>query len=99
MGDLDMPSVFSDTVRKAHKKHKCCECWRIIKAGEKYHLAKGCWEGKWNEFKTCVECDELREEIRYDYRDDEGPAFGELGEWAREAGMEFPVIGEVMGVR
>jgi hypothetical protein len=92
MGDTEMPSVFSDIVRKAHREHKCCECQQAIKVGEKYHLFKGCWEGKWSEFKTCMGCDELRREVGKLYREDEWPAFGELGEYAREAGMQFPVL-------
>jgi len=92
MGDTDLPSVFSDTVRKARREHKCCECQGIIKPGEKYHIFKGCWEGKWDEFKTCLDCIEVRDEIRSLYRDDEGPPFGDLGEWARESGITFPVM-------
>jgi hypothetical protein len=90
MSDVDFPSVFSDTVRKAHRDHKCCECERIIKPGDKYHLFKGCWDGKWDEYKTCLECDGIRAELRSLYRSDECPAFGELFEWVHEAGIEFP---------
>ena len=86
----DLPSVFSDTIRKSHREHKCCECERTIKVGEKYHLFKGCWEGKWSEYKTCMPCWDLWIEVQKGYRDDGWPAFGELEEWAHEAGMEFP---------
>lgn len=92
MSNTEMPSVFSDKVRTARREHKCCECRRIIKIREKYHLFKGCWEGKWAEFKTCLECDDLRHELREFYYDDEGPPFGELDECAKEAGVEFPVV-------
>lgn len=91
MSDVELPSVFSDKVRKAQREHRCCECHRIIKIGEKYHLFKGCWFGKWQEFKTCVDCDDLRHELHEGYRDDEWPAFGALEEWALEAGVPFPV--------
>jgi hypothetical protein len=86
---VDFPSVFSEKVRKAHRQHKCCECQGIIKMGENYHLDKGCWDGKWAEFKTCMECDDLRHEPHSLYRDDEGPAYGELREWANEAGISI----------
>ena len=89
--DAEMPSVFSDTVRKARRAHKCCECRQVIKAGENYHLFMGCWDGKWDEYKTCVDCQDLREEIGGLYRDDEWPPFGDLSEWAHESGFEFPV--------
>lgn len=92
MCDGEIPSVFSDRYRKAHKDHKCCECRRIIKAGEKYHFAKGCWEGKWAEYKTCEECDGLREKLKDPYY---GRApFECLSEWADGADVEFPVKDE-----
>jgi len=89
--DAEMPSVFSDTVRKARHDHKCCECCQVIHAGEKYHLFKGCWEGRWEEFKTCMDCQDLREEVGRLYRSDEWPPFRALSEWALESGFEFPV--------
>jgi len=92
MGDVEMPSIYSDTVRKARREHKCCECGQIIKIGDRYHLFKGCWEGRWGEYKTCMECDEIKDEVLSLYRCDEVPAFGELREWAREAGIAFPAM-------
>ncbi len=89
---MPVPRVSSDEIRKARKEHKCCECQRVIKVGEKYHLFKGCWDGEWGRFKTCVACNDLRYDVREGYRDDEWPAFGELEEWAREAGLEFPPV-------
>ncbi len=84
----DLPSVFSENTRKARRGHKCCECRRVIKTGEEYRLFKGCWEGKWAEYKMCLDCDELRHELQ----DGEGgPPFGDLAEWAFEAGVEFPI--------
>lgn len=91
MGDAEMPSVFSDTVQKTRREHKCCECRREIKIGEKYHLFKGCWDGRWNEYKTCMECQDLREEIGELYQSDEWPPFGALSEWAHESGFDFSV--------
>ena len=88
MSDAEMPSVFSDTIKKSRREHKCCECRQPIKVGEKYHLSKVCWEGEWSEYKTCLSCDELRDELKYD---DELPPFGYLSEWAHEAGIEFHV--------
>ena len=91
MSDVDFPSVFSDEIRTARKEHKCCECPNPILPGQKYHLFKGCYEGKWSRYKTCMDCDEIWAELRNLYRDDECPAFGELHEWAHESGMEFPL--------
>ncbi len=82
----DLPSVFSDRIRTARREHKCCECHQSIAPGSRYHLSKGYWDGKWAEFKTCVDCDDLRDEILRDCHFDEIPAFGELLEWDRDGG-------------
>lgn len=83
-GLSELPSIFSDRVRTARRAQKCCECHQSIAPGDKYLLSKGCWEGRWDEFKTCLGCDSLRAEMRLDYYDDEMPVFGELIERARE---------------
>jgi len=88
MSDAEMPSVFSDKMRTAHKEHKCCECRRPIKNGEKYHFAKGCWEGRWDEYKTCTECNDLRHELKDGW---ELAPFGYLHEWAENADVAFPI--------
>ena len=84
--DADLPSVFEEKFRIARKEHKCCECHKPIRVGEKYHFAKGCWEGRWDKFKTCLKCNDLRFELK----DGEClPPFESLGEWASEAGMDI----------
>lgn len=86
----DAPSVYSCEIRKAQKEHKCCECQRIITIGSRYQMFKGIWDGKADRFKTCMPCANLRDDMaKHDYRG-EAPAFGELGEYAQEADMEFP---------
>lgn len=93
--DAEMPSVFSCEYPKARKEHKCCECRRTIAIGEKYEKVKGIWEGKAKRFKTCLPCASLRDDFArqslYYY---EAPAFGELEEYAREAGMDWPPGGQ-----
>ena len=91
MSNIDFPSVSSDEIRTARITHKCCECPNPILPGQKYHLFKGCYEGKWGRYKTCMDCNGIRHELSGLYRDDEGPAFGELAEWAHESGIEFAV--------
>jgi hypothetical protein len=44
------------TFPKARKQHKCDECGRIIKPGEKYELFKGGFEGRVETNKTCMDC-------------------------------------------
>lgn len=83
----NMPSVFEEKYPTARKEHKCYECGATIRVNEKYHFAKGCWDGKWEQFKTCLICNDLR----YDLKNDDGmlPPFGDLGEWAAEDGMDI----------
>ncbi len=88
----DLPSVYRDNQVIARKPHQCCECKRIIHTKETYNRFTGCWEGKWDTFVTCEECDELRREIHSDlgcYND--GPGFGDLREWAHDLEIEFPI--------
>jgi len=87
MSDTEMPRVFSHKIRKASCDHECCECRRNIPRREKYHYAKGCWDGHWGEYKTCIPCHELRTELE---RESEFAPFGSLSEWAAAAGFEFP---------
>ncbi len=49
----------------ARKEHKCCECGRTIKIGEKYSYFVGLWgdyysydDNQFDVFKTCLECEE-----------------------------------------
>jgi len=86
----DYPRIGSCINRKARKHHKCYECKRVIDIGQKYQYIKGNWDGKWLEFKTCLSCEELRDQLKYD---GELAPFGELQEWASENGIEFTLEG------
>ena len=72
------PNVYSLLTPKARKRHKCGECRGFIEPGEKYQLLKGLWDGSWGDYKTCLDCVELRSEVDNDQRSDERPAFGEM---------------------
>ena len=91
---VDIPAVFRETYPIARKEHRCCECKRTIAVGQIYQLAEGLWDGEWSRFKTCIACDEMRQEIARlsDLIYDEGIAFCELSEHAREMGFEFPPV-------
>lgn len=71
--DFDPPSVLSRSMGKSRKPHKCCECHGTIRKGEEYELSKGCWDGRWDAFKTCNDCVHLRCTL------DDCVPFGELG--------------------
>jgi hypothetical protein len=90
--DIEYPDVFSVCSRKARKIHFCCECYHVIPIGEKYQYAKGCWDGRWDEYKTCQSCADLREELKDPYYG--VAAFGYLSERAEDRDIEFPVKGD-----
>lgn len=59
----DAPSVFSDKIVVARKAHRCSECRHTIKPGERYEQFDGCWDGRWDHYKTCETCLEIREQV------------------------------------
>ena len=59
--DYDPPTFYrSRIVRKARRKHKCCECAGDILPGESYEDVTGLWEGYFDRFKSCERCYDLR---------------------------------------
>ena len=76
-----LPVMFSNIIRKARKEHRCYQCKRVILVGENYHHQKGNWDSKWDEFRVCMECENLRYKLRYD---GEYAPFGDLMEWKSE---------------
>ena len=59
----DQPSVYREEYKKARKQHKCCECLSCIHIGEKYQHITGLWDGRWQTFKTCEKCADLRDSL------------------------------------
>jgi hypothetical protein len=62
-GDCYGPSFFDERFPKARKEHRCCECGEAIQPGETYEYVKGCWDGEFSVYKTCMTC----RAIRHDY--------------------------------
>lgn len=71
----ERPGIYSETMQKACKEHKCTECRRKILPGETYQRVDGLWDGNWDHFKTCGDCMSMIE-IFFDAR----PCFGDLWE-------------------
>jgi len=61
----ELPSVFRAEEPIARVTHKCCECGHVILPGESYGKAVGCWDGRWETYKTCEPCADLRSSIEY----------------------------------
>ena len=80
--DAEAPAVYGEQKVRARKPHICCECHGAILVGEHYFTFSGCWDGKWDRFKTCTDCQALRDEIN---RASDGVlAFGEVYQYVFE---------------
>ena len=88
MYDQELPSIANEDYPKANREHRCCECMRKISRGDKYQRIKGCWDGEWATYKTCMDCVDLRHQVT---DPTEGaPAFGCLVEALQEHGLSLP---------
>ncbi len=89
--DDEPPRVWSELTPKARREHTCCECKGTIAKGETYHLFKGCWDGDWATFKTCADCEQIRDEVNSVMdRYDPPVAFTQLYEHVFEAEADYP---------
>ncbi len=59
----DSPSVYRKETPRARVAHECIECRTEIPPGDRYELASGLWDGRWDHFKTCGPCVVLRSEV------------------------------------
>ena len=64
MSDLEMPSCCHATKPRARKRHRCCECGGWIEIWETYHRLDGIWDGRASGYKTCEQCQALRDEMQ-----------------------------------
>lgn len=83
-GDDNPASVFNASVVKAAKEHHCTECHEAIPKGAEYELAKGCWDGHWSTYKTCLSCVEIRDHFACE----NGYVFGDV--WSQLEEGFFP---------
>jgi len=58
------PEFFKISIRLARNSHRCTECKRIIKSGEKYHYIRGKWDGDFSVYKRCFECEDLASTLK-----------------------------------
>jgi hypothetical protein len=61
--DYDEPQIYEKHIRKARKDHQCCECNEIIQVGQRYEHVKALWDGSFGEFKTCLICSRIRDDM------------------------------------
>jgi len=85
--DIDYPpTICTVTNPKARVEHQCCECGETIQPGQHYERTEGLWDGRWDTFKTCAPCVEIRDTYCCSYN------YGELCEVLRDvsAGIVSP---------
>jgi len=59
--DCESPSVYDSSTPVAARARKCSECGDDIPKGAKYERIKGCWDGAWSTYSTCLSCVEIRD--------------------------------------
>jgi hypothetical protein len=79
------------TARKAHRceeaSPRACRRTADIQPGTRYVRITGSYEGMFYSVAMCLRCRRLMKKVyrRFNPDHDEGPSFGELREWLREA--------------
>ena len=59
----DYSEVLSDIMPTARKEHRCIECNRAIHIGEKYRKENTIYDGRFETYKTCIDCNSIRNEF------------------------------------
>lgn len=54
--DIERATIWDENERTAAVEHKCCECYRIIRVGERYRDLRTLHEGRWSRDRTCRHC-------------------------------------------
>lgn len=81
----EMIQAYRRITRKARKAHECCECETTIQPGEDYRYHSGVFEGSGVDYKQCLFCAEMYEEVMAGAcYPEEGPAFEHLLEYITE---------------
>lgn len=65
-GDYELWDFCDSTMRKARKPHKCCECSREIPKGAQYEYIAGKCGGDFQDYKTCLDCMNIRNGLSCD---------------------------------
>jgi hypothetical protein len=61
--DCEPAQIFNRIFRKARKPHKCCECGDEIVKGERYEYVTMLFDGRWSEYKTCLPCYHIGDDL------------------------------------
>lgn len=58
--DENLPAFCDERIVTARREHRCCECRETIQPGTDYEYVAGKWDGRFDSFKTCLLCVEIR---------------------------------------
>ena len=62
--DIDEYStVLFDKIVTARKEHTCDECREKIKIGDRHRVEKTLYDGEFEVFRTCLDCNSVREHL------------------------------------
>jgi predicted RNA-binding Zn-ribbon protein involved in translation (DUF1610 family) len=64
VGDGEPCSVFTESIVRARKAHKCHACGETIRAGDKYSSTFLVWEGTAETIKRCARCQTIHLHLR-----------------------------------
>jgi hypothetical protein len=84
------PDCYTATNPRARKTHRCCECHGTIQPGELYHRFSGVWDGEAMTFKTCSDCQQIRNEYNADLDYEDQARFEELWDGVYESNLNRP---------
>ncbi len=62
-GDGYVEAIEGSMIKEARKEYVCIECRRKIKPGTNFKYLKGRWEGKVEDYITCVDCESVRDAL------------------------------------
>ena len=80
VGELDSEnSFYAETIHRARKAYRCCECNQPITPGERYQRATGKSDDHIWTYRTCMTCAEIRR-VFYCHQDGGGWIFTTLWE-------------------
>ena len=80
----DESEVLSCKTVTAKKNHSCCECGIQIEPGSRYWNEKTVYDGKYDRYKTCLDCMSVREHLLCDFY------YEMIWETVREFIIEYP---------
>jgi hypothetical protein len=60
---MSNPTLYSETKRKSRKEKICHGCYNKIGKGDKYIAIKGLWDGGWDNYTHCLDCNKKMAEM------------------------------------